>query len=409
MAVFLYEGKDLRSGRVLKGEVEANSIADAKTKVTEKQLVVLKILIKGRGSSVEAGGKQSFFTPNVKPKELQIFTRQLSVLVGAGVPIVQSLESLVGVGRSKLMNQTIQGLVSSIQRGKTLAISMKSFPNVFNKMFISLILAGEEGGVLDTILLRLAQYIEKSVQLKSKIKRGLWYPGIIVFVAVVVVVIILTFVIPVFADMFGQLGRELPRLTVIVINISYFFQTFWFIIFGAMVAIPFALKWYYNSSEGRKVMDSIFINLPVFGSLINKAAVARFSRTLSTLLGSGIRVSEALDIAAPTSGNYLVERDLLLCKDYISKGKSMSEPLKGSKYVSDMVAQMIFVGEQTGNIDHMLEKIADFYEDEVDGAADVISSLIEPILMVALGVTIAFLVGAMYLPIFDIASVVSGE
>ena len=403
MSVFVFQAKDT-SGKILEGEVDAGSESEARFKVRAQKLIPLKIVSKEK--DVPKGG--GFFTPRVKPKELQVFTRQFAVLIGAGVPIVQSLEAMMGPGRSPQLNKAIKSVLENVERGKPLAKSMAMFPEIFDKMYTNLVMAGEEGGVLDTVFTRLAGYIEKSVQLRGKIIRGLWYPGAIVFVAIIVVVCILTFVIPTFATMFSQLGKELPALTVMVVNISEVFQKYWYVVLAILFGTPIGLKQYYKSEKGRKVMDKIFINMPIFGSLVRKGAIARFSRTLSTLLGAGVRVMESLDIAASTSGNFVIETALSNSKESISRGKTMAEPLKQSEHIPDMVAQMISVGEQTGNMDQMLEKVADFYEDEVEGTADAISGLIEPILMVVLGGVIALLVGAMYLPVFDIASVVSG-
>ena len=406
MGAFRFEAKDSR-GKILTGEVEANSESEARVKVRSQQLIPLKVVAKERAVQTSVV-KLGFFQPKIKSKELQVFTRQFAVLIGAGVPIVQSLDALSGPGRSPLMNKTIKSLLGNVERGRSLADSMRLCPNVFDKMYINLIMAGEEGGVLDTVLSRLADYIEKTVQLKGKIQRGLWYPGVIVFVSIIVVVCILTFVIPTFASMFLQMGRDLPALTVAVINISGLFQTYWYVVLAILVGLPIGVKQYYNMESGRRVLDRVLINLPIFGSLVGRGAIARFSRTLSTLLAAGVRVMESLEIAALTSGNFVIETALSNSKESISQGKSIAEPLRESPYIPSMVAQMVAVGEQTGNLDQMLEKIADFYDDEVEGAAETVASLIEPILMVVLGAVIATLVGAMYLPIFDIASVVGG-
>ena len=406
MGVFLFQAKDV-GGKVLKGEVEAGSESEARVKVRAQNLILLKLIPKAKETAT--GESARFFSAGIKAKELQVFTRQFAVLIGAGVPIVQSLEAMMGPGRSPRLNKAIGSILGNVERGQSLANSMAKFPDIFNKMYTNLIMAGEEGGVLDNVLNRLAEYIEKSVQLRSKIIRGLWYPGVIVFVAILVITCILAFVIPSFQEMFSQLGKELPALTVMVIDISEFCQSYWYVIFGTLIAIPLGIRQYYKTEEGRQVLDKIFINLPIFGALVRKGAIARFSRTLATLLAAGVRVMESLEIAASTSGNFVIETALVNAKESISRGRTLAEPLKQSGHIPDMVAQMISVGEQTGNMDQMLEKVADFYEDEVEGTADAISSLVEPILMVILGGVIAVLVGAMYLPIFNIASVVSGE
>lgn len=411
MATFLFQAK-MANGKMVKGEVDANSETEAKVKIRSQRMIPLKVVLKTtvnqREKAAPKGGLFSKMQETVKPKELQVFTRQFAVLIGAGVPIVQSLDAMIGGGRSTALNNAIRGLLDDVERGRRLADGMKKYPLVFDRMYVNLVKAGEEGGVLEVVLNRLAEYVEKSVKLKSKIVGAMWYPAAIVVVAAIVITAILVFVIPQFVEMFEQMGQELPALTQWVINASEWIQEYWFVMIGIIVAIPTGVKLYYATPDGRRVIDRILIESPIFGQLVQKGSIARFSRTLGTLIAAGVRIIDSLDIAAATAGNYCVEQVLKEAKDSISKGRTMSEPLKKSKDIPDMVGQMISIGEQTGNMDTMLGKIADFYEDEVETAAAAMTTVIEPILMVFLGGIIAVLVIAMYLPIFNLAGAVGG-
>ncbi len=343
---------------------------------------------------------------SVSLKDLQVFTRQFSVLVGAGVPIVQSLEAMSRGARSAGMTNTLRGVCQDVERGRRLAESLAARPAVFDRLYVNLVRAGEEGGVLETVLNRLAEYIETSVKLRGKVKGALFYPAAIVMVAIIVIAFIMVFVVPKMSAMFTQSGQQLPWLTQTVINASNFFQHYWYVLIATLIAIPLALRMYYDTEDGRKVLDAILIEVPVFGDLIKKNAIARFSRTLSTLLSSGVRIIDALEISSATAGNWMIEKALLETKDAVSRGKTLAEPLAKIPYFPNMVTQMISIGEQTGNIDQMLSKVADFYEDEVVNATDAMTSLLEPILMVVLGGIIAIIVVAMYLPIFNMANTV---
>ena len=411
MAVYLFQAK-APNGKFVKGEVNASNEAEARVKIRAQQLMPLKLVPKSGGAAIQSKKtttqKVGLFADKVKPKELQVFTRQFAVLVGAGVPIVQSIEAMIGPGRSPMLNATLKNILQEVERGKRLFEAMKNHPAAFDRMYVNLVQAGEEGGVLDEVLNRLAIYIEKSVKLKGKIVGALWYPAAIIVVAFIVIAAILVFVIPSFKDLFAESGKELPWLTQFVITLSEGFQEYWYLILGFCFMVPISIKAYYNTPEGRKNIDSLLIEVPVFGPLIQKGAVARFSRTLSTLLAAGVRIIDSLEISASTAGNYVIEHALLKAKDSISRGRTITEPIQNEKFIPDMVGQMIGVGEQTGNLDQMLGKIADFYEDEVENAAETMTSLIEPLLMVVLGGIIAVLVIAMYLPIFGLADAVGG-
>lgn len=405
MPTFTFQAKAI-NGKVVSGELDASNDVEARVKLRSQKLIPIKIKAKGAASVEEKAGGFSFGQDTVKSEDLQVFTRQFAVLVNAGVPVVQSLQSMADGGRSPALTRAIRVVLAEVEKGKRLAEALAMKPNVFDDMYRNLIRAGEEGGVLDEVLVRLADYIEKATQLRKKVTSALWYPAIIILVAFGVIAGIMTFVIPQFVDMFSSMGQELPALTVFVINTSNFFVAYWFAILAVLIGIPLSIKQYYKTEDGRKFIDELLLMIPVMGDLVQKGGIAKISRTLSTLLGAGVRIMDSIDIAATTAGNVVLERDLLKAKDAIAKGKNLAEPLSQSKHFPKMVCQMIKVGEDTGNLDAMLSKIADFYESEVEATADAMTSLIEPLLMVFLGGIIAVIVVAMYLPIFTMASAV---
>jgi type IV pilus assembly protein PilC len=406
MPIYIFQAK-ATDGKFVKGEVEALNEAEARVKIRAQKMIPIKITPRG-GLNKELK-KFALFKDSVSRKDLQIFTRQLAVLIGAGVPVVQSLEAMIQGARSPALGRVLEKVVEDVEKGKPLAQAMGVHGHVFDRMYVNLITAGEEGGMLDGVLNRLAEYIEKSVKMKGKIVGALWYPGAIVVVATGVIVGILVFVIPQFVQMFEGMGQELPTLTQWVINASKMVQKYWYLVISVVVGIPVSFKTYYATENGRKILDAFILDIPIFGDLILKGAIARFTRTLSTLLQAGVRIMDSLEIAANTAGNWIIENAIQKAKTSVSKGKTLAEPLKQEKYMPNMVVQMISVGEQTGNLDTMLGKIADFYEDEVDQAANTLTSMIEPLLMVFLGGIIAVLVVAMYLPIFNMASVVGDK
>lgn len=404
MATFEFQAKT-EDGRIVRGELEASNESEARVRMRAQRLTPLRIESKRVKANFDFR-KAFSFGGGVTPKDLQVFTRQFAVLVGAGVPIVQSLEAMARGARSPAMSTVLQGISMDVERGRRLAEALAARPTVFDRLYVNLIRAGEEGGVLETVLNRLADYIEKSVKLKGKVKSAMFYPVAIIIVAIIVIAFIMVFVVPKMSEMFKQSGQELPALTQFVINASDFMQQYWYIAVAILVAIPTLFKMYYETEDGRKVLDAILIEVPVLGDLIKKSAIARFSRTLSTLLSSGVRIIDALEIASATTGNWMIEKALIETREAVSRGKTLAEPLVKIPYFPNMVTQMISIGEQTGNIDQMLAKVADFYEDEVENATDALTSLMEPILMVVLGVIIAVIVVAMYLPIFSMANTV---
>lgn len=408
MSAFLFQAKT-QDGKLVKGEVDAASESEARVRIRAQKLVPLRVIPKRGEIKPKAEKKASFsFGGSVPPKELQVFTRQFATLIGSGVPVVQSLEAMIGPGKSPVLNNALKKILSEVGKGRRLAECMGEHPKVFDHMYVNLVHAGEEGGVLDTILNRLATYIEKSVKLKGKIKGALFYPAAVIVVAIIVIAGIMIFVIPSFVKMFSDSGMELPWMTQQVILASNLFVKYWWVLIVAAVAVPYSFSAFYSSPDGRRIVDSFALKIPLFGNLIVMGSVARFSRTLSTMLGAGVRIVEALDIAAAVTKQWVIEQILLQAKDSITKGRTLSEPIKASKVIPDMVGQMIMVGEQTGSLDSMLDKVAGFYEEEVETAADALTSVIEPLMMIVLGSIIACLVIAMYLPVFNLAGAAGG-
>jgi len=404
MPTYSYQAKSF-TGKKASGTIEAESEAEARVKLRAKKLIPLKISVgvsgakKSRSSSgrSKGGGK-------VKSKDLQVFTRQLSVLISSGVPLIQALEVLSQSPRGKGLDHALKHVVKDINEGKKLGASFAAHPKAFDKFYVNMLIAGEEGGVLDTVLMRLAEYIEKAVKLNGKIKGAMSYPVVVLGVSLLVVAGLLVFVIPSFVKIFAGSGMELPALTQLVMNMSDFFVAYWYLMAFAGVLFFYGLRSFYGTPAGKATVDNFLVRVPVFGDFYIKSGMARFSRTLSTMLTAGVSIMEALDISAYTSGNSLVEGALLRAKSAVSKGKLLSMPLANESFMPHMVVQMIAVGEQTGALDEMLDKVADFYEDEVDVAVNSITSLIEPLMIVTLGGIVAFFVIAMYLPIFKMAS-----
>ncbi len=402
MPTFGYQAKAF-NGKVVQGSIEANNEAEARIKLRAKKLIPIKVAT-GALSAAGTGPKMaSRFGGKVKPKDLQVFTRQLSVLIQSGVPLVQALEVLSQSPRGKGLDTALNKIVSDISEGKKLGDAFKAHPNVFSKFYINMLIAGEEGGVLDQVLNRLAEYIEKSVKLNGKIKGAMSYPVIVLFIALAVVFGLLIFVIPKFVEIFDSSGMEIPQMTRICMNMSDFVIDRWYMIFVVIGAVVASFKAWQSTKAGQIQLDNILIRLPVFGDFIIKSAMARFSRTLSTLLAAGVSIMDALQIAANTCGNSVIEKALMKSRQSIAKGKLLSVPLAQEVFIPHMVTQMIAVGEQTGALDEMLNKVADFYEDEVDVAVNSITSLMEPMMIVVLGGIVAFFVIAMYLPIFNMA------
>ena len=391
---------ETRKGRVLKGELEAADERIARLQLKRRNLNVKKLKAKPK----DLFENVAFMQPKVTRKDVVIFTRQFSTMIDAGLPLVQGLTVLSEQADNKTFKDILKGITKDVEGGSTLAESLKKHPKVFDDLYVNLVAAGEVGGVLDTVLQRLASYIEKAEKLRSKIKGAMIYPAVVVAIAIVVLAIILIFVIPVFEDMFKSVGSALPLPTQFVVELSRFVKSNVHYLIGACILLGVLFRYYRRSEKGRKQTDALLLKLPVFGPLLKKVAVARFTRTLSTMISSGVPILDALEIVAKTSGNVILEEVIFEVRASIAEGQTIAEPLAETGIFPAMVVQMISVGEATGALDTMLEKIADFYDDEVDAAVEALTSMLEPLLMVFLGGAIGGMVIAMYLPIFKMAA-----
>jgi type IV pilus assembly protein PilC len=404
MPSFQYEARS-RTGETKKGVLEAADVNAANDILRRQGLTPNEIKAKAKEINLKLPG----FGGSVSSKELATFTRQFATMIDAGLPLVQCLEILGAQEPNKFFAKALMKIRADVESGSTFADALKRHPKVFDKLYCNMVEAGEMGGILDTILARLAAYIEKAQKLKSRIKSAMTYPTVIIIIALLVVAGLLMFIIPIFAQLFADFGKTLPLPTRICIWASDFLKKYIFVLVPAIVAgVYFFFRAYKQSPVFRKKVDQFALRIPVIGMLIRKTAVAKFTRTLGTLISSGVPILEGLDIVAKTAGNVVVEEALVTTRLAISEGKTIAEPLAKTGVFPSMVVQMISVGESAGALDAMLAKIADFYDDEVDVAVGNLTSLMEPLLMVFLGVICGFVVIAMYLPIFKLASVVSG-
>ncbi|MCK5783524.1 MAG: type II secretion system F family protein [Desulfobacterales bacterium] len=403
MPIYLWEGKN-RKNKGQKGEIEAPNEGAVRAQLQRMKIAPTKIKVKPK----DLFENIAFLQPGIKEHDIIIFARQFSTMIDAGLPIIQCLDILYSQQENPTFKKLIKTLKESVEGGQTLAEALKKFPKQFDTLFVNMIAAGEAGGILDVILRRLAAYLEKAAKLKSQVKSAMMYPAITLAIAILVVIVILVFVIPVFQDMFADFGKELPVPTQMVVNLSDLVKTKILYIIGGFILLVFAYKKWYGTPKGRAFMDNLFLKLPIFGILIRKVAVAKFTRTMGTMMSSGVPILDGLDIVAKTAGNTTVERAIYHVRSGITEGRTMADPLSESDVFPSMVCSMIAVGESTGALDAMLEKIADFYDDEVDTAVDNLTSAIEPLMMVFMGVLIGGLVVSMYLPVFQMAGAVGG-
>ena len=403
MPIFLWVAETKR-GRKLKGEIDAADERIALSQLKRRSFNVKKLKLKPNDIFANVG----FMKPKVKKKDIVIFTRQFSTMIDAGLPLVQGLTILAEQSENPTFKGVLKAINKDVEGGSTLAEAMKKHPAVFDDLFVNLVAAGEVGGILDTILRRLAEYIEKNERLKAQIKGAMTYPIVVMAIAIIVIAVILIFVIPVFEDMFKSFGSALPLPTQIVVEMSRFMKSNFIWIILALGAVGFLFKKYRASKGGRRTTDNLSLKLPIFGDMLKKVAVARFTRTLGTMIQSGVPILDALEIVARTSGNVILEEILFEVRGSIAEGQTIAEPLSENDIFPGMVIQMISVGEATGALDTMLEKIADFYDEEVDAAVEALTSMLEPLLMLFLGGAIGGLVIAMYLPIFSMASAMGG-
>lgn len=404
MPVYLWEGKN-KANQIQKGQLEAVSDEAVRAHLNRLRIVPTKVKQKPK----DLFENVAFLQPKIKEKDIIIFARQFSTMIDAGLPIIQCMDILQSQQENVTLKKMLKDIKDQVESGSTLADALKRYPKHFDSLFTNMISAGEAGGILDVILKRLAAYMEKAARLKRRVKGAMVYPAITIAVAVIVVAIILIFVIPVFQEMFNEFGAKLPAPTLVVIALSDFVKSKIHYIIIALIIFFFAFKYYYRTDKGRLTVDAIALKLPVFGLLLRKVAVAKFTRTMGTMLGSGVAILEALDIVAKTAGNRIVENAIYQVRSGIAEGRTMADPLQASGVFPPMVCQMIAVGESTGALDAMLEKIADFYDEEVDQAVENLTAMIEPMMIVFLGIVVGGLIIAMYLPIFKMAGAVGGS
>jgi type IV pilus assembly protein PilC len=405
MPIFLWEGKTAQ-GRVMKGELEAPNPEAVFALLRERRIRPTPSRIREKGKGLEKEITIPGFGEKVRAKDVSLFTRQFATMIDAGLPIVQCLDILSQQSESKLLRNTIRNIKQDVEGGATLAESLRKHPKIFDDLYVNMVHAGEMGGVLNTILNRIAVFIEKANKLKKKVKGAMIYPCSIIAVAVIVVAILLIFVIPVFAELYSSMGKALPAPTQITINISNWFVATWYYALFALVGVIVAVRFYHQTDHGRMNIDRLLLRLPIVGDLLRKVAVARFSQNMAILLSSGVPILDGLAITAKTAGNKVVEKAIIDSRVSISQGRTVADPLRESKIFPPMVCQMVAVGENTGGLDTMLKKVADLYEEEVDDAVANLTALMEPMIMIVLGVILGGLVISMYLPIFQLGSLV---
>ena len=400
--VFQWSGKTLR-GVIESGEITAATKEEVAAQLKRKNITPTLIAEKKAGKKLFSG----FGEGKVNDKDIVVFTRQFSTMIDAGLPLVQALDILSTQVENKTLARVLGEIKENVEAGSTYADALKKHPRVFSELYANMVAAGEAGGILDTILNRLAAYIEKAMKLKKKVKGAMVYPIVVSTVAVAAIAIIMIFVVPTFSKMFAQLGGTLPLPTLMIISLSNFLAGIGgLLVGGAIVGFVVALKQFRRTEKGTHIIDKILLKLPIFGVLLNKVAVAKFTRTLGTLVSSGVPILDGLEITAKTSGNKVIEYAIMEVRKQVTGGKTLAEPLTKAKVFPPMVTHMISVGETTGALDTMLNKIADFYDDEVDAAVNALTSMMEPMLMVFLGGSVGFIVVAMYLPIFKLITLI---
>ncbi len=400
--VFQWSGKTTR-GVIESGEITAATKEEVAAQLRRKNITPTLITEKKAGKKLFGG----FGGGKVNDKDIVVFTRQFSTMIDAGLPLVQALDILSTQVENKTLSRVLGEIKENVEAGSTYADALKKHPRVFSELYVNMVAAGEAGGILDTILNRLAAYIEKAMKLKKKVKGAMVYPIVVSTVAVAAITIIMIFVVPTFSKMFAQLGGTLPLPTLMIISLSNFLAGIGGLLTGgAIVGFVVALKQFRRTEKGTHIIDKILLKLPIFGVLLNKVAVAKFTRTLGTLVSSGVPILDGLEITAKTSGNKVIEYAIMEVRKQVTGGKTLADPLTKAKVFPPMVTHMISVGETTGALDTMLNKIADFYDDEVDSAVNALTSMMEPMLMVFLGGTVGFIVVAMYLPIFKLITLI---
>ena len=399
MPVFVYSARPASGGEIQSGELDLATKDDVLRYLNRQKMIPVSVREKPTSLNITIG-------TGIKTRDIVIFTRQFATMINAGLPLVQSLDILAEQSENEHLQKVVQEVLYDVESGNTLADAMSKHPKVFTDLYVNMVAAGEAGGILDTILLRLATFLEKNDALVRKVKGAMVYPAVIVTVAVAAVAILLIFVIPTFEQMFSSAGIQLPLPTRIVIALSDFLQAYWWGVIAAAIAAAFIIRAIYQTDDGELAIDRLLLNFPVIGDLLRKTAVARFTRTLGTLVSSGVAILDGLEITAKTAGNRVIHDAVMGSRASIAGGETISGPLKESGAFPPMVVQMINVGEQTGGLDEMLDKIADFYDDEVDTAVQALLSVLEPIMIIFLGVVVGGMIVAMYLPIFDMINAI---
>jgi len=408
MATFVWEGRTAQ-GKIVKGDnLDAPSLEAALARLREQRIRPIPNRVREKGKGLERQISIPGFGEKVTTKDLSLATRQLATMIDAGLPIVQCLDILAQQSESKLLRNTITTIRKDVEGGCTLADALRKHPKVFDDLYTNMVEAGEAGGILNTILNRISLFIEKANRLKKKVKGAMIYPCAIVGVAVLVVAVLMIWVIPVFAELYGSMGKALPMPTQICINISNWFVAYWYTLVIGGVGIYMAVTFYYKTPQGRMNIDRLLLRMPIIGDVLRKVAVARFSQNMALLLSSGVPILDGLLITGKTAGNKVVEKAIMESRVSISQGKTVAEPLRDSKIFPPLVCSMVAVGESTGGLDAMLKKVAELYEEEVDDAVNNLTAMMEPMIMVVLGVILGGLVIAMYLPIFQMGSLVGG-
>ena len=398
MPMFEYTARNA-TGQIQKGQLEAQSPEEVNAHLRKNRMMLVSVRQAPKSISFGAKGR-------VKTRDIVIFTRQFATMINAGLPLVQSLTILAQQTENKTLKETTKSVVYDVESGNTLADAFDKHPKAFSKLYVNMVAAGEAGGILDTILLRLATFLEKNDALIRKVKGAMVYPGVIMTVAAAAIAVLLIFVIPTFQTMFASVGMQLPLPTRIVIGASQLLLNYWWAMLAAIGLAVFAVRRYYMTDGGRRNIDAGLLRAPVLGDMLRKSAVSRFTRTLGTLISSGVSILDGLEITAKTAGNRVIHDAVMESRASIAGGETIAAPLEKSKVFPPMVISMIAVGEQTGGLDEMLAKIADFYDEEVDVAVSALLSLMEPIMIVVLGVIVGGMVVAMYLPIFDMMNAI---
>ncbi|HSQ03119.1 MAG TPA: type II secretion system F family protein [Burkholderiales bacterium] len=396
MPAFTYTARTA-NGELRTATIDAPSREDVVAQLRRQRLSIVK---------VDEDAKPKRAKGSIKMRDIVIFTRQFSTMINAGLPLVQALDILAKQSENKTLQGVTRDLVFDVESGHTVADALAKHPNAFSDLYVNMVAAGEAGGILDTILLRLATFMEKNDSLVRKVKGAMIYPGVIMSVAVIAITVLLIFVIPVFENMFGSVGLALPLPTRIVIGMSQFLKGYWYLVAGGIAAVVWSVRRYYNTSGGKLTIDRAMLRMPVLGDVLRKSAVSRFTRTLGTLISSGVSILDGLEITAKTAGNRVIQDAIMASRASIAGGDTIAAPLQKSAVFPPMVISMIAVGEQTGGLDEMLSKIADFYDEEVDAAVSGLLSLLEPVMIVFLGVVVGGMVVAMYQPIFDMINAV---